>query len=653
MVERINRREWNKRQAMALVLALAAATTASAAPPVAIAIRFHDDNPLAQGAALSASAQAELERAAGFPLVSQGRDGDGAFRFAFALPVDAASARAALNRVRATGAVLYADALPAADTRAKAAATGDGVPVTALIVVTRPQAKRGDVLATPARARLEAKIGTTIARQRLLAGGAQHLELDRPLSPADARSAVEKLASDPDVLHVEVDRRAHATATPSDPMFGQQWNLIDGLGGINAPAAWDIATGNSAQPVAIIDTGMLPHPDLAGRVVAGYDFISDVRFSNDGDGRDADPADPGDWVTSEESTTPGGALQACPVSNSTWHGTMVGGTLGAVANNGSGMSGVNWTSPLVNVRVMGKCGGALSDVADGIRWAAGIAVPGVPANRYPARVLNLSMAGPGACSPILQAAITEALTQGAVIVAAAGNGNDDVDNHWPANCNGVIAVAATSKNGSRAFYSSYGARIALSAPGGGIGGSIPTLRNTGTTSPDPNGYGYGQQLGSSLAAPHVAGVLSLALAFEADLGAAELRAVIESTARPFPTVSSEQCTTSMCGAGIVDAASALAALSARSPTDARPMPAPAPSPAPQPAPAPPATPAPEPVPLPISPEPVATTPPAFPVPVAGGWHAKRPEEIERLRKHAGAIGEATDAPAGRTPMSAR
>ena len=298
---------------------------------------------------------------------------------------------------------------------------------------------------------------------------------------------LQRLAADPDVAHVEIDRRAKTQAQPSDPMYGSQWNLSDPVGGIAAPRAWDITTGDPNAPIAILDTGVLPHPDLAGRVIGGYDFVADARFSNDGDGRDADASDPGDFVTSAESTTPGSPLQGCAAGNSTWHGTMVAGTLGAAVNNGNGMSGVNWTSPLLNVRVMGKCGGALSDVADGIRWAAGLPVPGVPANSTPARVINLSLAGLGDCGPILQSAVTDAIANGAIIVAAAGNDNEDVVNHWPANCNGVIAVAATSKNGSRAFYTNSGSRIAVSAPGGGIGGSIPVLRNAGTTSPDPNG----------------------------------------------------------------------------------------------------------------------------------------------------------------------
>jgi serine protease len=600
-------------------------------------LRFYDDNPLARGAALSASSHAEVEQAAGFPLRPLGRDDDGAFRFEFALPVSPSEVRAALNRLRATGALLYAD-LAAEEGRAPAKAAGliDG-PVTSLIVKLAPSATGDTVHGAAARSHLVRKSGMAAVRTRAMSGNLQLLQFDAPQAPSDLQTVLDRLASDPDVAHVEVDRRAQVQAAPSDPLFASQWNLNDAIGGINAPQAWDLVTGDPGMPIAVLDTGLLPHPDLAGRVAGGYDFVSDPVAANDGDGRDADAADPGDYVTAAESSTPG-TLQGCAVKNSTWHGTMVAGTLGAAGNNGNGVSGVNWSSPLINVRVLGKCGGSLSDIADGIRWAAGLPVPGVPANPRPARVINLSIAGSGACGPILQGAITDALAQGAILVAAAGNDGGDVDARWPANCNGVIVVGATSKFGSRAFYSNFGARVALSAPGGGAGGNIPILRNSGLAAPDPAGYGYDMQLGSSIAAPHVAGAISLALAREPDLTPAEVQSLIERTARPFPQVDFDACTT-QCGAGIVDAAAALAALGAPAGID---PPSPAPVPAPAPAPAPPVTPSPPPPrSLPPPAEPitpiVASPPPAFPVPVARGWRAKSPEELARLLKDDAAV----------------
>lgn len=627
--------------------AILAGASGSALAATEIAIRFYDDNAAARGASLSPTAHAVIERTAGTTLIAKGRDTDGAFRFSFASEPAPAELREALNNLRDTGALIYADiAADARSVRAKYYAPLRREPATSLIVRFKDEvvASEGGRLQT--KARVAARAGVGFKQARSLADGSQVIALDATLSAGAVDALVAKLSTDPDVAHVEVDRRAQTQGTPSDPMFAAQWNLTDPVGGIAAPHAWDITTGDPNAPIAILDTGMLAHPDLAGRVIGGYDFVADARFSNDGDGRDADPTDPGDFVTSAESTTADGPLRSCAVSNSTWHGTMVAGTLGAAVNNGSGMTGVNWSSPLLNVRVMGKCGGALSDVADGIRWAAGLAVPGVPSNTGPARVINLSLAGVGDCGPILQSAVTAALDRGAVIVAAAGNDNGDVANHWPANCNGVIAVAATSRNGSRAFYSNSGSRISVSAPGGGIGGSIPVLRNAGTAAADPSGHGYGQQLGSSLAAPHVAGIASLVLAMNQRLTPAEVRSLIEKNARSFPAVTADPCSTPICGAGIVDAASTLSRLAPTEPQELQPQTrAPAPpsdtTPTPPPASA-------APAPLPITTQPPATRsppPPAVLAPFPGGWRAKTPAELERFLKGGQSDVRRSDTPA--------
>jgi serine protease len=606
-------RETPAKTLAALASALAATfASMTAVAGAEIALRFYDDNPAARQAALSTAAQSAIESTAGLSLVAKGRDVDGAFRFGFAVEPSTAEIRNALNRLRATGALVYADiASDDAGMRAKHYAPIATAPVTSLIVRMKPTKAGADAKAGVTRLR-----SLPLSRTRALSDGSQLLTFETPLSPSAAAVAMQELAADPDVALVEPDRRAYTQASPSDPMFVSQWNLNDPVGGIGAPQAWDFTTGDPAAPVAILDSGFLPHPDLAGRVVGGYDFMTDPRFANDGDGRDPDPSDPGDFVTQAEATTPGSALFGCRVQNSSWHGTMVAGTLGAAVNNGSGVSGVNWRNPILNVRVLGKCGGALSDIAEGIRWAAGLPVPGVPANPRPARVINLSLAGPGACGAILQSAVTDAIANGAVVVAAAGNDNDDVANHWPANCNGVIAVAATSKDGSRAYYSNYGARIAISAPGGGNGGSIPVLHNTGTTSPNGAGYNYWQQIGSSLAAPHVAGIASLALAMDPNLSPAEVRWLIESNARAFPAVGSEACSAATCGAGIADAARTVAFLAPNGPTSSTP-----PGSGKK---APPELPRP-------NPPPEARIPSPTLAPVAGGWQAKSEADLA-LRK---------------------
>jgi serine protease len=365
----------------------------------------------------------------------------------------------------------------------------------------------------------------------------------------------------PDVEYAEPDRIMSPALTPNDPQYGNLWHYFETYG-INAPAAWDITTGSGNIRVAVIDSGITDHGDLAGRWAGGYDFITSVATANDGDGRDNDPHDPGDWVAANECFT-GSAAR-----NSSWHGTHVAGTIGAAGNNGTGVAGLNWVSPIVPVRVLGKCGGFVSDIADAMRWAAGLAVSGVPANSNPTQVLNLSLGGPGVCSTTYQNAINAVNAAGSIIVVAAGNNNSNLNltSYQPANCSGVIPVAATDRGGDKALYSNYGALVKISAPGGE---TIPTLQNgvlstlnTGTTIPVTGTYAFYQ--GTSMAAPHVVGVLSLMLSISPTLNFTQSLQILQSTARAFPIGSG--CTTSTCGSGIVDAGAALNSIGAPPPT---------------------------------------------------------------------------------------
>jgi len=306
--------------------------------------------------------------------------------------------------------------------------------------------------------------------------------------------------------------------------------------------------------VAVIDTGIRPHLDLVGRTVAGYDFISNVSIANDGDGRDADPSDPGDWVLAGECGT------GSTVRNSSWHGTHVAGTIGALSNNGLGVTGVNWNSRILPVRVLGKCGGLTSDIVDGARWAAGLAVTGVPANANPAKVLNLSLGGSGTCSTTYQTAIDVIVAAGSVFVVAAGNSAVNASGAQPANCKGVITVAANNRGGDLASYSNFSTTLVkISAPGGETStqanGVLSTL-NSGTTTPAADSYVYYQ--GTSMAAPHVAGIASLMLSANASLTPTQVLAIIQNTARPF-AVGTLCALYNDCGAGIINAAAAVAA----------------------------------------------------------------------------------------------
>ena len=401
-----------------------------------------------------------------------------------------------------------------------------------------------------ARARLPAigsRAGRTFTYVREMSGGAHVVRLTQDLPSVASvamsvkernRLAASQLMLDPEIAYAEPDNKLYPMLAPNDPLYAQQWNYFEAAGGINLPAAWDITTGSTGIVVAVIDTGILPHADLAGRTVPGYDFIGDTDVSADGDGRDTDPSDPGDY--------------GCGRSSS-WHGTHVSGTIGAASNNGLGVTGVNWVSKILPARVLGTCGGYTSDIVDAIRWSAGLAVTGIPTNPNPARVENMSLGGTQACSNSMQSAITDAIARGTVVVVAAGNENANVSTSEPANCTGVIAVGATLRSGGRASFSNFGTGVAVSAPGGII---LSTLNSGGTT---PVADSYQFYSGTSMASPHVAGVVSLMLSRNPSLTPAQVRTALQSSARAFPTGTGSDCTTALCGAGIVDAAAAVVA----------------------------------------------------------------------------------------------
>ncbi len=386
---------------------------------------------------------------------------------------------------------------------------------------------------------LGTRLGVSLQRLRGMSGNALVVQLSRMQSRDEVAALARKLAQDPDVLYAEPDLRMVPLRIPNDTAYAQQWHYFEAVGGINLPAAWDRTVGSSNITVAVIDTGLVAHPDLAGRTVAGWDFIADTTTAQDGDGRDADPSDPGDY--------------GCNGSASSWHGTHVAGTIGAASNNGTGVAGINWLSKIQPVRVLGRCGGYTSDIADGMRWSAGIAVAGVPVNVTPSRVLNLSLGGSGSCGTTFQNAVNDVIARGTVVVVAAGNSNVDAANASPANCSGVVAVGATTRTGARAGFSNFGAKLALSAPGVSI---LSTL-NAGSTVPASPSYAL--YSGTSMATPHVAGVVSLMLSLNPALTPAQVMTVLKSSARAFPTGTGADCTPALCGAGIVDAAAALAA----------------------------------------------------------------------------------------------
>ncbi len=401
-------------------------------------------------------------------------------------------------------------------------------------------------------------LGFTIKALRQTAGGAQVMQLDRKVTVAEAASLAAQIAAqDPTIEYAEPDRMMKRLFTPNDTRYNEQWEYYETTGGMRLPQAWDKSTG-AGVIVAVIDTGYRPHADLAANIIGGYDFISDTAVSNDGDGRDADAKDPGDAVKAGEC----GSGEPAQDEPSSWHGTHVAGTIAALSNNGSGVAGVAFGAKVLPLRVLGKCGGYTSDIADAIIWASGGSVSGVPANPNKARVINMSLGGGGACDNTTQNAINSARSHGTVVVVAAGNENQDAANSNPANCSGVIAVAATNRQGGRAYYSNYGSVVDVAAPGGAMSsatdanGILSTL-NAGQTAPGADSYAFYQ--GTSMATPHVAGVVALMLSKNPSLTPDDVESKLKATARAFPA------TCAQCGSGIVDANAAVDAAGSTTP----------------------------------------------------------------------------------------
>lgn len=419
-------------------------------------------------------------------------------------------------------------------------------------------------LSTGARATL------SLSHVRKLGVGADVVRATRKLNKAEADAFLKQLRADPAVQYAQPDYMKHRLdVVPNDPHFADlQWDYTDPVGGIKAPTAWDTSQGEGVV-VAVIDTGYVDHSDLNDNVIPGYDFISlygqddeNPDVAGDGDGRDADAHDPGDWV---DSTMPwcGGS------SSSSWHGTHVAGTVAAVTNNGIGVAGVAYKAKVQPVRVLGHCGGTTSDIADAITWASGGEVDGAPANTSPAEVINMSLGGGGACSddPATQEAIDGAISRGVTVVVAAGNDGSDAANFSPASCKGVVTVGATGIDGAKSWFSNYGATVTLSAPGGNAtsGGDsdehwIWSLGNSGAKEPVAGADGEVLMgfIGTSQASPHVAGVVAMmqsaAIASgKPALTPAQVKNILRGTARAFPVT--PPVSTPM-GAGILDAAAA-------------------------------------------------------------------------------------------------
>jgi len=456
--------------------------------------------------------------------------------------------------------------------------------------------------------------GLSALRLRAVGLSQHELRAERALTSSEVKAWQAWLSEQPEVAWVVPDQREmrlqDQVLLPDDPLFAgvsQQWWLQPVSGG-NADVlaarlrgvpgfqtAWSTSTGSAATVVAVLDSGVTSHPDLdPQRLLPGFDMVSDWDsalgrgYANDGDGRDADPSDPGDWVSAADQTQDAGRYASCGLQDSSWHGSIVTGLLAARTGNALGVAGMDAAARILPVRVAGKCGASVADIVDGMRWAAGLAVcqrwsstdasgscaEWAPLNPTPARVVNISFGGALACNAAYQTAIDELWSLGVVVVAAAGNQHAAPTR--PANCEKVIGVAALNRDGFKANYSNFGASLRIATAGGDdtgglwggllADGGLFTLGNTGVQGP---GLGsYERHSGTSFAAPLVSGTVALMLAVNPGLTPAQISAGLTASARPhvqsswMAACSSANpgrclCTTSTCGAGILDAPQAL------------------------------------------------------------------------------------------------
>ena len=416
-------------------------------------------------------------------------------------------------------------------------------------------------------------LGVRIRPVRTLATGASLIRTERKLGRAAAKRLMIELLKDPNVRAVDIDARVKPAFVPNDPLYTQQWHYGNGAGGINLEPAWDLSQGDGVV-VAVLDTGITAHSELDGQKVAGYDFIADIDTAVDGDGRDADPSDPGDWHDGECN------IFGIP-EDSSWHGTHVAGTVAAATNNGAGVAGVAPGARVQPVRVLGKCGGFFSDIVDAVTWASGGSVANVPDNATPAEVINLSLGGGGACPVAMQDAIDGAVSRGTTIVTAAGNGSSDVAGHTPSNCENVIAVSAVGPTGALAGYSNFGNLVDVAAPGGsGVApaeDNVLSTLNLGTQGPTTEGYAW--YAGTSMAAPHVAGTVALMQA-AADTPKTPdvIEEILENTAYANGGFAGGCSYDKPCGTGIIDARAAIAVANGSEPLPPDPPPPPPPPP---------------------------------------------------------------------------
>ena len=455
--------------------------------------------------------------------------------------------------------------------------------VSQLIVKERSASTTGTVDVASATQRWTAAAQLPLGYKRPMSTGAHVVMLPQAMSLDDAATVARRMEASGQFEYVSPDRMMRPAATVTDPLFSQQWNLMPtstAAGGANITNAWSTTKGSPLVTVGVVDTGLIAsHADLLGASIrAGYDFVSSTAMTgtpdpktnlsiplnfveNDGSteqGRDSDPSDPGNWVSSNDAANYP-TFCGTSVTSSDWHGTFVTGLI-AAQQNSIGIAGIAPNTGVLMARALGKCGGVSSDIIDAMTWAAGGAVTGAPVNANPAKVINLSLGGVGSCTSAEQAGVNAVRALGASVIVATGNDSGPVDS--PANCSGVIAVTAHTIDGDNANYANVGPQTTLSAPGGGQGtvvagsGSlVPSLSNNGTLGPTTDAYALGA--GTSFATPHVSGVAALMLSLVPTLTPDQVATLLKQSSRPFPAGTYCATHAGVCGSGMLDGVAAL------------------------------------------------------------------------------------------------
>jgi serine protease len=415
-------------------------------------------------------------------------------------------------------------------------------------------------------ANLADRSGLTLKNSRQILERMHVVQVEPAAAGDSIETTLQHLRADADVEYAVADGHRYIHAIPNDPLYstGGQWYEQANAAtpaAVNAQGAWDYTKGDPNLVIADLDTGVrFDHPDLlaaasSGRLLPGYDFISDTAVANDGDGRDADASDPGDWLNSTDKSS--SKFKDCDVEISSWHGTRTAGILGALTNNVHGVAGMTWQGQILPVRVLGKCGGYDSDIMDAMQWAAGLHIEGVPDNTHPARIINMSLGSADTCPQSYSDVISQLTAMGVLVVVSAGNEGGPVD--APANCPGVAAIAGIRHVGTKVGFSSLGPEVAVSAPAGNCVNttgtcvySIQTTSNSGDTGPVANDDVYtgtqiapagtevplGPNLGTSFSAPIVSGMAGLMLAANSNLTTCQLISRLKEGSVAFPQTSS-------------------------------------------------------------------------------------------------------------------